>query len=164
MVSRQPAEDFKILRVLHISAKLSSPLIELVDFASRHPVECQTDKCNICKESENPDVTFFGEVKIGSAGVEEMDPIPRMSIPIWKDIQRSSGDLKRAAALLESGKTPHKKEKRANDVRKYLRACTLNKDGLVVAKHDEKSQPFSPRRQDRIVIPREFSFTYTQEI
>ena len=148
------------IRVLHISAKLPSALLEYVDFASRNPVTCENPNCTLCIESENPDVTFLGEVFINSAGVKEISSVPKMSIAVWKEIQQSSKDLKRAAALLESGKAPHKKEKRANDIRKYLRNCTLNKDGLVVAKNEDTSQPFLLKKQDRIVIPREFAHTF----
>ena len=148
------------VRVSHISAKLPSPILEYVDFASRNPIECCLEKCTIHKEAETPYITFFGEAKVNAVDGVELETIPKVSVPIWKDIQTSSRDLKRVAALLESGKVPHKKEKRANDVRRYLRACTLNKDGLVVAKQDNKSQPFLIRKQDRIVIPREFAYTF----
>ena len=149
------------IKVLHISAKIPSPLLEYVDFASRNPVECDNQKCTICEDSKEPDTTFFGIVKVNAAGVMEMTSIPRMSIPVWKEIQQSSSDLRKAAALLESGKEPHKKAKQVNDVRKYLRNCTLNKDGLVVAKNDDKSQPFLLKKHERIVIPKEFAYSYT---
>ena len=45
-----------------MSAKLPSSLIEYVDFTSRNPIECGTKGCSICKESEEHDVTFFGDV------------------------------------------------------------------------------------------------------
>ena len=145
------------IKVLHMSAKLSSPILSLVDFASRNPVECSTPGCTICKDSETPDITFFGKATISTTD----PPIPSVSIPIWKDIQRSSQDLRRAASLLESGKTPHVKEKKINDLRKYLRMCTLNKYGLIVAKNTDKSQPFQTNKTSRIVIPREFAYSYS---
>ena len=64
-------------------------------------------------------------------------------------------------ALLESGKILHKNEKKANEIRKYLRMCTLNKDGLVVAKNTDRSQPFQANKTWRVVIPREFAYSYT---
>ena len=48
-----------------------------------------------------------------------------------------------------------------NDVRKYLRMCTLSKDGLVVAKNTDQSQPFQANKTTRVVIPREFAYSYT---
>ena len=45
-----------------MSAKLPSPLIAYVDFTSRNLIECDTKGCTICKESEEPDATFSGNV------------------------------------------------------------------------------------------------------
>ena len=58
---------------------------------------------------------------------------------MWKDIQSPSPDLLKAAALMEAGKSPHKKEKKTTDVSRYLRFCTLGNNGLVVAKEEDKS-------------------------
>ena len=149
------------IKVKHISAKLASPILEYVDFASRNPVNCENDKCTICEDSKHPDITFFGNVSINLvSGQPEIDKVPQMSIPVWKQIQQSSDDLRKVVALLESGKQPHKKAKKMNDVRKYLRDCTLNRQGLLVAKNDDKNQPFLRRKNDRIVIPKEFSYSY----
>ena len=149
------------IQVLHMSAKLPSPLLQYVDFASRNPIKCSNNNCTICKEMDAPDVTFLGRVFINATDVTESEQAIHVSVPMWKDIQTSSQDLKRAAALMESGKVPHKKEKRTNDISKYLRYCTLNKSGLVVAKDNDKSQPFLKKKHERIVIPKEFAFTFT---
>ena len=79
---------------------------------------------------------------------------------MWKDIQNSSTDLRKAAALMEAGKVPHRKEKRTTDVSRYLRYCTLDTRGLVVAKNEDKRQPFLISKEKRIVIPKEFAVTY----
>ena len=44
------------IKVLHMSAKLPSPLLEYVDFASRNPIDCENPKCTICEESKHPDI------------------------------------------------------------------------------------------------------------
>ena len=54
------------LKVVHMSAKIASPILQVVDFGSRHPVECNNVDCTICKESDNVDVTFFGQVEISN--------------------------------------------------------------------------------------------------
>ena len=79
---------------------------------------------------------------------------------MWRDIQNSSKDLRKAAALMEAGKNKHKKDKRNTDVSRYLRYCTLDNNGLMISKTEDKSQPFLLQKQKRIVIPREFSYTY----
>ena len=52
-------------------------------------------------------------------------------VSAWSDIQQSCPDLGRVHALLMSGRTLSKKERRVEDVRTYLRKCTLNKQDLV---------------------------------
>ena len=145
------------ITVKHISAKLPSPILKYVDFASRHPIECDDDKCTICRESKNPDVTFFGSAN----AQDEECQFPHITTNMWKDIQSSCKDMRQAAALMQAGKVPHKKEKRSNDISRYLRSCTLNKNGLVVAKSSDKRQIFLPSNKERIAIPRDFSYTYS---
>ena len=148
------------IQVMHMSARLPSPILKYVDFASRNPVKCEQQKCTICEETRNPDVTFFGEVFTGEAkGIEEN--VPHITISMWRDIQKSSKDLRRAVTIMESGKKPQKNDKRSNEVTKYLRYCTLDKNGIVVAKNADQSQPFLGSKYNRIVIPSEFAMSYT---
>ena len=146
------------IKVVHMSAKISSPLLQLVDFDSRNPVDCDSTTCTICKESTEPDITFFGQANVTSSVPNYS--LTGSSLSVWKEMQMSSPNLKRAAALLESGKIPHRKEKSLSDVKSYLRFCTLNKDGLVVAKATDKILPFQTNKPSRIVIPREFAYSY----
>ena len=142
------------LKVAHMSAKISSPILNFVDFGSRHPVECTQAHCTICKESTQHDVTFFGQVN-----VSEQHP-PHVSVSMWKDMQKASRDCLRAVALLQSGKTPHRKEVKINDLREYLRRCTLNKTGLLVALSSETTHPFQDTSIDRVVVPQEFAYNF----
>ena len=89
-----------------MSAKIASPLLNMVDFSSRNPVHCSSDACTICADSSYPDVTFFGKANV----LDPSTDLPEVETPlsIWKEIQMSSPHLKRAAALLESGKSPSK--------------------------------------------------------
>ena len=52
-------------------------------------------------------------------------------VSAWRDIQQSCLELRRVHALLMSGRTLYNKERRVEDVRAYLRKCTLNKQDLV---------------------------------
>ena len=146
------------IKVVHMSAKIASPLLNMVDFGSRNPVHCSSDACTICADSSYPDVTFFGKANV----LDPSTDLPEVETPlsIWKEIQMSSPHLKRAAALLESGKSPPKKEKSISEIRSYLRHCTLDQNGLVVAKNTDKTQPFQAVKTNRIVIPTEFSYSY----
>ena len=60
------------IKVVHMSAKIASPILQVVDFGSRNPVDCTLPMCTICKDSVSPDVTFFGkaDVKKKQAGAE----------------------------------------------------------------------------------------------
>ena len=46
------------VRFHHISGKLPSDLINVADFASRNPIDCSKDKCQICGPSQYPDYSF----------------------------------------------------------------------------------------------------------
>ena len=128
-----------------ISAKLPSPLLQYVDFSSRHPVECTLTDCRVCLETQKPDTTVMGRVIAephiaSSAG--------------WRDMQRADGDLRQACSILTSGTKLSAKKKHAGDVKKYLRLCKVNKEGLLVV---EKQLPFQAKPAELIVIPRAYA-------
>ena len=64
-------------------------------------------------------------------------------------------------ALLQSGKTPSKKEKNQKDVRAYLCLCTINKADLLVCR---KPVPFQSKPAELIVIPRSHAFTFAKAL
>ena len=85
-----------------LSARVPSPILKMVDFASRNPVECIQNSCTICKD------------KILAAILAVSSSTPNLSlasVAAWKDIQQSCPDLKRVHALLVSGRQLSKKEK-----------------------------------------------------
>ena len=128
-----------------ISAKLPSPLLQYIDFSSRHPVECTLADCRVCLEVNKPDLTVMGAVTaephIASAAG-------------WREMQRTDGDLRQACSILTSGTKLSAKKKHAGDVKKYLRLCKVNKEGLLVV---EKQMPFQARPAELIVIPRSYA-------
>ena len=128
-----------------ISAKLPSPLLQYIDFSSRHPVECTLTDCRVCLETQKPDTTVMGmaicEPHIASAAG-------------WRDIQRADGDLRQACSILTSGTKLSTKKKHAGDVKKYLRLCKVNKEGLLVV---EKTMPFQAKPAELLVIPRAYA-------
>ena len=135
-----------------LSAKVPSPLLKMVDFASRNPVQCLQSSCTICKD-KMPAVILAVSISAPDLSLA--------SVAAWKDIQQSCPHLKRVHALLMSGRQLSKKEKQVRDVRTYLRKCTLNKQGLIVSL---KQIPFQPRPEELIVIPRPYSFTFSKAL
>ena len=128
-----------------ISAKLPSPLLTYIDFSSRHPVECTLEDCRVCLEAAKPDLTVMGTTKA----------VPHIaSTAGWQEMQRSDKDLRQACSILTSGSKLSAKQKHAGDVKKYLKVCKVNKDGLLVA---EKQRPLQARPSERIVIPRSYA-------
>ena len=133
-----------------LSAKIPSPILHVVDFASRNPASCDTIKCTICKDTSEPVVR--------AALSTTTDPnLHLMSTSAWKEIQQSCPVLRRAHALLISGAKVSKKENNVKDLNCYLRNCTVNKLGLVVAL---KSVPYQAKPNELLVIPRSYSFTF----
>ena len=139
----------KRMSVQQISAKLPSPLLKMIDFASRNPVECLDPQCPVCLEIKQDDTTFFGKVNA-------VHNINLLSPAAWRDVQLSCSDLRRAHSLLSTGKVPGRKEKKVNDVRRYLGTCSVNKAGLVVYL---KEVPFQSKKLELLVIPRSHAFT-----
>ena len=133
------------LSVQLISAKLPSPLLQYIDFSSRHPVECTLPDCQVCLEAQKPDTTIMGAVlaepHIASAAG-------------WREMQRADGDLRQACSIITSGTKLSAKKKHAGDVKKYLRLCKVNKEGLLIV---EKTMPFQARPSELIVIPRAYA-------
>ena len=137
-----------------LSAKLPSPLLTQVDFASRNPVPCTQSSCTICSDPLPAAImAVIRSVPISSLALA--------SVASWKEIQQSCPDLRRVHALLMSGRNLSKKEKKAADIRTYLRKCTLNKQGIIVSLHQT---PFQPKPTELIVIPRPYAFTFAKAL
>ena len=142
----------KRMSIQHISAKLPSSLLSMVDFASRNPVPCNIPHCSICQDNLNSDTAFLGNI-VSPA------PISLVSPSAWKDIQQSCPDLRRAHALIMSGRSVPRKEKNVKDIRSYLRFCTINKAGLLVKLNQV---PFQAKPAELIVIPKPYAFTFAK--
>ena len=139
------------LTVQLMSAKLPSPLLTMVDFSSRHPVQCQLEACRVCQDNEvDTRTTYIG----GAAHIR--GPAHLASAAGWRDIQQTCPDLRRAHALLTAeGSKLSPKVKGAQDLRSYLRECTVNKEGLLVVK---KPISFQATPAELIVIPQAYVY------
>ena len=124
----------------------------MVDFASRNPVDCPEGSCTICQDTMPADIL---------AVTTPLSQLTLASTAAWRDIQLSCPDLKRVHALLQSGRKLSKKERKVEDIRTYLRKCTLNKQGLVVAL---TQIPLQPKPVELLVIPRPYAFTMSRTL
>ena len=132
------------MQIQHLSAKLPSPLLKMVDLNSRNPVDCNTDSCRICQEVRGADTVFAGRASSELA-----------SKVAWRDIQQTCKDLRRTCSLLASGKHLASNKKRASDLRCYLCQCRINSKRLLVV---HRTAQFQPSPLEAIVIPRDFAY------
>ena len=135
-----------------MSAKLPSPILAMVDFFSRNPVQCTTPTCTICSDAST--------VAVGAL-LPNQPNVKIMSNEGWKELQQSCPDLRRVHSLLSSGAKLSKKEKAAKDLKSYLNACTINSSGLVVRL---RNIPLQAKPAELIVIPRMFAYTLSKAL
>lgn len=120
------------------------------DFASRSPVECVNPRCEMCKfvnelaESVVAGVTI-ADIESGRVKVPFTNPVS------WLETQEECVDLKQVKFWLGQGSTLSRKQRKMEDVRRYLSAkVMINSKGLLVRK---EAQPLKAVH-DRIVVPR----------
>ena len=137
-----------------LSAQLPSPILTLVDFASRHPVEFDSSSCTVCKDNTSPsEATPSSAAAVVSVAATSPPKLSLLSLAAWKEIQMSCPDMRRAHSLLVLGAKLARKEHSAKDIKSYLRFCTVKQGLLVVL----KPIPFQTRPSELLVIPRSFS-------
>jgi hypothetical protein len=67
--------------------------------------------------------------------------LPFTTRSAWLQTQQECPDLRRAHSHLKQGTRPSKKSTNIKDVKRYLNAASLSRDGLVVVR---KEEPFPP--------------------
>ena len=118
------------------------------DYHSRNLMECVNKECQICtffKDSANATVFRMTVDDV----LERKVPMPFITKPAWKATQQDWLSLRRTYAHLSQGTRTNHKANNIRDVKRYLRVCTLGRDGLLVVR---KKVPFSPAL-DLIVVP-----------
>ena len=98
------------IKVIHMSAKIASPILQVVDFGSRNPVDCTLPTCTICTDSASPDITFFGKADVK----EVIIPITSMSIVQFLSGRKSKCQVPISSGLLHSLKAVKLLPKRRN--------------------------------------------------
>ena len=142
------------MTVSHIAGEANLPS----DFASRHPVSCETpDKCQICNfiqdMSEEPIVVRVVDSS-DSLNVQDVMQgrilMPFANRPAWIKTQQDCLDLRRTHAHLKQGTRPQKKITNIPDVKTYLKSVVIASDGLLVIKEASPLRGYI----ERIVVPK----------
>ncbi len=132
--------------IRHLAGKANIPS----DFASRNAADCDNPSCQICSF-----VARTEDSVVRSTNVQDFitghSKLPFTSRSAWISIQSECRDLRRTHAHLVQGTRPSKKLTNVKDVKRYLQAACIARDGLLVVRHLD---PFTPSREC-IIVPRE---------
>ena len=133
----------------HISGKANL----VSDFASRSPILCDNQTCDICKFIQE-----LCECVVGSISMDDLlngrVRIPFTNRSAWLSTQKDCPDLEKVKFHLSQGSPPSRKHKKLKDVRRYLHSGALiASDGLIVVR---EAKPFK-HLTDRIIVPRSVS-------
>ena len=120
------------------------------DFASRNAPDCLNPTCQICSFIQRDEESTVLRTSIPDV-ISGKDRTPFTSRNAWSAVQLECPDLRRAHAHLMQGTRPSKKLTNIKDVKRYLNAVTIAKDGLLVVRRE---QPLAPPREC-IVVPRQ---------
>lgn len=118
------------------------------DYQSRNPAECAEKSCQICKFIDECASSTVYNLSVSDI-LDGQSPMPFMSPTAWKVAQQDCQALRRAYSHLLQGTRPGHKDNNIRDVKRYLRVCTIGKDGILIVR---KEMPYSTAR-DLIVIP-----------
>ena len=122
------------------------------DFASRNAPPCHDSACQICTFIRQTEESVVRRVPVTISDIMSgQAKLPFTSRSSWLSLQSECADLRRTHAHLKQGTRPSKKLTNAKDVKRYLNAVTIAKDGLLVVPQNE---PLAPTRE-RIVVPRQ---------
>ena len=132
------------VEVQHIKGIYNLPSV----FHSRHPAECDSYSCQICKfVSESDSVVVRGtsvdKIFAGQASV------PYANHAFWKNVQMDCPDRRRVHAHLSQETHPNAKKSKQTAVKRYLHEVTISRDGLLVVR---SSEPFLLEKE-LIVVP-----------
>ena len=132
--------------VRHVSGSAILPS----DFASRNALPCEDLACQVCNFVNRTEESVILRTSTQDilAGASRLPFTSRTS---WLAIQSECPDLRRTRAHLHQGTRPSKKLTNIHDVKRYLNATTIAKDGLLVVCRNE---PLAPCRE-AIVVPRQ---------
>ena len=118
------------------------------DFHSRNPQECNEQSCQICKFVDTATSSTVYQLTVSDV-LNGRSPMPYLSLTTWKVTQQDCPMLRRTYAHLSQGTRPGRKDTNIGVVKRYLRVCTIGKNGVLVVR---KEMPYDVTR-DLIVVP-----------
>ncbi len=118
------------------------------DYLSRNPAACKEQSCQICKFVDTCSSSTVCTLSVSDI-LDGQSTMPFLSPSAWKVSQQDCPILRRVYSHLNQGTRPGTKDRTAYDVKRYLRVCTIGRNGILVVRKD---MPFSMTR-DLIVIP-----------
>ena len=129
----------------HLAGSVNLPS----DFASRNPISCTDNSCQVCSFTENLQQASVRSLTVQEV-VEGPTPMPFTSRPAWLQTQQECPDLRRVHAHLKQGNRPQKKLTNIPDVKRYLQSVTISGDGLLVIRETSPLRGYV----ERVVIPK----------
>jgi hypothetical protein len=120
------------------------------DFASRNPPTCNDPVCQICNFVQRTEESVVMNLSVKDI-MSGSHKLPFTSHPAWHTIQSECQDLRRVHSHLKQGTRPSKKQTDIKDVKRYLNAVTMPKNGLLVVRREEQMSP----TRECIVVPRQ---------
>ena len=118
------------VRLQYIQGSMNLP----ADYQSRNPAECSEQSCQICKFVADQTTSAVRNVSVSDI-LQGCSPVPFLSPMAWKSSQQDCRDLRRTYSYLSQGTRPNHKDNKIRDVKRYLRACTIGKNGLLIVRN-----------------------------
>ena len=149
------------IKVAHISGKAG--LNEAGDHQSRHPSQCNTEVCSVCRFVDAK-VDSIIDTAAKNAAAQVLSPPSMINRKSWKEAQKRDEACKAAYNYLRTGKTPPSKVGEFYcQVRQYFRDAIISEDGLLVVPVEPK-QLTGDIARERIVIPQKMLPTLLHQL
>jgi len=126
------------LTVNHLPGSVNSSS----DYSSRHPVECNSLNCQICKFIENTAASVVNSVSVKDV-LSGSVALPFLNKVAWRLAQHECADFRRTFAHLTQGTRPSRKSRNLKNLRRYLNVASVDDQGLIVV---HKQDPGVPHR------------------
>ena len=130
--------------IQHLSGASNLPS----DFASRNPIICTEQKCQVCSFTTLIDDSVVRGLTVLDV-IEGRQHLPFTSRKAWLLTQSECRNLRRTRAHLLQGTRPTRKENTANAVKRYLNKVDIASDGLLIVRSNDKLAP----QKEAIVVP-----------